>query len=58
LTPVTVDESVQVPLRAKLHDDVLRKRCFDIVFKVDDVDVIELSKELDLHSDCIGEGCV
>jgi hypothetical protein len=25
---------------------------------MDNVDVIELSKELDFHDDCIGEGCV
>jgi hypothetical protein len=58
LTPVAVNESVQIPARAKLHDDVLRKRRFDVVYKVDDVDVIELSKELDLHDDCVGQGCV
>ena len=58
LTPVTVDESVKIPLRAKLHDDVLCKRRFDVVFEADDVDVIKLSKELDFHGDRIGEGCV
>jgi hypothetical protein len=58
LTPVAVNESVQIPARAKLHDDVLRKRRFDVVYEVDDVDVIELSKELDLHDDCVGQGCV
>jgi hypothetical protein len=55
---VALDESVQIPLRAELHNDVLRKRRFDVVFEADDVYVIELSKELDLHDDCAGEGCV
>jgi hypothetical protein len=58
LTSVTVDEGVKIPFRAKLHDDVLRKGCFDVVLKADDVDVIKLSKELDFHGDCIGEGYV
>jgi hypothetical protein len=55
---VAVDEGVQIPLRAELHDDVLREERFDVIFEVDDMDVIELSKELDFHDDCIGEGCV
>jgi hypothetical protein len=58
LTPVAVDESVQIPLRAELHNNVLRKRRFDVVFKADDVDVVELSEELDFHGDCVGESCV
>jgi hypothetical protein len=46
---VAVDESGQIPLGAELHDDVLRERRFDIVFEVDDVDVVELSEELEMR---------
>jgi len=58
LTSVTVDEGVKIPSVAKLHDDVLRKRRFNVVFKADDVDVIKLSKELDFHGDCVCQGYV
>ena len=39
--------------RTKLHDDVLCASRFDIVDELDNVNVVQLSKNVDLHGDSI-----